>query len=125
MQQQMSLAFEPGLSVRFRSLVDCVASGVYGRGLGRVAPMLDTAPSHLSVQLADDGTRHLPAATVERYIEATGDLTPIYYLLDKFCRDPAARQQEAVAQLAALVPQLAGLMEAAGLTKAARPVRSR
>lgn len=123
MQQQMSLAFEPGLSVRFRSLVDCIAAGVYHRGLGRVAPMLDTAPSHLSVQLADDGARHLPASSVERYIEATGDLTPIYYLLDKFARDPAARQQEAVAQLAALVPQLAGLMQAAGLGATASPRR--
>lgn len=124
MQQQMSLAFEPGLAVRFRSLVDCVAAGVYHRGLGRVAPMLDTAPSHLSVQLADDGTRHLPASTVERYIEQTGDLTPIYYLIDKFCRDPAARQQEAIAQLAALVPQLAGLMQTAGLSPTKAP-RSR
>ena len=29
----------------------------------------------------------------ERYLEKTGDLSPIYCLLDKFVRDPRARRK--------------------------------
>ena len=55
---QMVLDFEPGLVERYASLRDCVATGVYQRGLKRVAIDLDQAPSNLSVQLSEDGSRH-------------------------------------------------------------------
>lgn len=122
---QMSLAFEPGLSQRYRSLLECVASGVYQRGVGRVAPMIDVAPSHLSVQLSDDPSRKFAAESLETYIEKTGDLTPIYYLVDKFCRDPRLVQQEALNKLAEMVPMMAAMMQAAGLAPPAKTSRSR
>lgn len=119
--RQMSLSFEPGLSQRYRSLTECVASGVYAKGLGRVASLVDVAPSHLSAQLSGggDGNRKLSVESLEAYIEHTGDLTPIYYLADKFCRDPQATQQEAMAKLAVLANELPAILAAAGL-KAAR-----
>ena len=123
--QQMSLSFEAGLSARFRSIVECMAACVHGRGLNRVAPMVDTAPSHLSAQLSGDAGRRLPADTVEAYIEHTGDLTPIYYLLDKFCRDDKARQSEALSKLASLAEQIPALMAAAGLDRAQAKGRAR
>lgn len=121
--QQLSLSIEPGVSSRFRSLLECVASGVYQRGVGRVAPMVDVAPSHLSVQLSDDPSRRFAVESLELYLEKTGDFTPIYYLIDKFLRDPQARQQEAIAQLANMVPHLIATMQAAGLAPSARPSR--
>ena len=116
--QQMSLSFEPGLSQRHRSLVECVATGVYSKGLGRIAAQLDVSPSHLSEQLSacvGDGKRRLPVETLELYIEKTHDLTPIYYLLDKFCRDQKVRQQEALARIPDLVEQLLAATALAGV----------
>lgn len=43
-QEQLTLSFEPGLSDRYGSLRECVATGVYQRGLKRVAIDLDQAP---------------------------------------------------------------------------------
>lgn len=113
--RQMTLSLEAGLSARYRSLVECVAAGVYQRGLGRIAAQVDVAPSHLSNQLSGGDGRKLAAETLELYIEKTGDLTPIHYLIDKFMRDPAAQQQEALAQLAKFAEALPALMQAAGL----------
>lgn len=113
--KQMSLSFEPGLAQRHRSLVECVATGIYKRGLGRIAAMVDEAPSHLSAQLSGDG-RRLAVDTLEAYIAKTGDLEPIYYLIDKFMQDPRATQQEALDKIASLADQLPALMAAAGLS---------
>ena len=76
-EQQLTLSFEPGVSDRFGSLRECVATGVYQRGLKRVSIDLDQAPSNLSVQLSDDPARHFSVDNLERYIERTGDLVPI------------------------------------------------
>lgn len=123
--QQMSLSFEPGLAQRFRSLTECVAAGVYQRGLGRVAARVDVAPSHLSAQLSGggDGHRKLAVETLEEYIECEGDLTPIYYLVDKFCRDPLALQQEALAQIPQLMRQMQAVLDAAASGEQARRAR--
>lgn len=123
--QQMTLAFEPGLSGRFRSLLEVVAAGVYQRGLGRVAAMVDVAPSHLSAQLSGTESRRLPADTLETYIEKSGDLTPIFYLVDKFCRDPQVTQAEAMSRLAMLMEQLMPLAQQAGVMPAMRAAKGR
>jgi hypothetical protein len=81
---QLTLVFEPGLAERHLSLRDCVASGVYQRGLGRVAIDLNKAPGNLSVELSEDATRKFSVDSLESYIEKTGDVTPIHYLIDKF-----------------------------------------
>lgn len=117
--KQMSLSFEPGIAQRHRSLVECVATGIYKRGLGRIASLVDEAPSHLSAQLSGDG-RRLAVETLEAYIEKTGDLDPIYYLIDKFMGDPKVAQQEALTKLATFADQLPALMAAAGLAQKGR-----
>lgn len=117
--QQMSLSFEPGLSQRHRSLLECVATGIYQRGLGRIAGIVDQAPSNLSAQLSGDG-RHLSVETLELYIEKTGDLSPVYYLIDKYLSDPRARQVEALARVEALLADLPGALNAAGLAGLAK-----
>lgn len=127
MSQQLTLSLEQGIGQRFRSLLESVAAGVYQRGVGRVASLIDCSPSHLSEKLAGGGERNrkLSVDELEAYIDTTGDLTPIHYLVARYCRDPDARQREAIAQLTLLVPQLAALMDSAGLgtAKAARSRR--
>lgn len=114
---QLTLALDEGLTERYRSLKEVVATGVYKRGLGRVAPLLDIAPGNLSVQLGESGERHFSVDSLERYIEKTGDLTPIHYLLAKFCRDNDADQRDAVAKLAELMDQLPDILANAGMSK--------
>ena len=119
---QLSLSFEPGLSQRHMSLRECMATGVYRTGLGRVAGQIDMAPSKLSEKLAGgtDRKRDIGLDEFEAYIEKTGDITPIHYLIDRYLRDPAIVQQEALSRIAAIADQLPALMAAAGLGKKGR-----
>ena len=95
-ENQLVLDFEPGLTERYSSARDVVATGVYQRGLKRIAIELDMAPSNLSVQLSDDPSRHFSLDSCERYMERTGDFTPIYYLVEKFLGDKRNTKQAAL-----------------------------
>ncbi len=112
---QFVLSFEPGLAERYSSLRECVATGVYQRGLKRVAGDLDQAPGNLSVQLSEDPTRHFSVDSLERYIETSQDMTPLYYLLEKFLRKPDAKQNAALSALPAVMAQMQALMKQAGM----------
>lgn len=113
--QQIALDFELGLTERYGSLRECVATGVYQRGLKRIAIDLDTAPSNLSVQLSEDPARHFSVDSLERYIQATGDVTPIHYLAERFLSDKSAKQAAASAELLELFKQLQPALKKAGM----------
>lgn len=113
---QLTLNFEPGLIERYGSLRECVATGIYQRGLKRVAIDLDQAPSNLSVQLSEDTSRHFSVDSLERYIEKTGDKTPVLYLVERFLapelQNKGIKQVEAMkAQLQAMLQQLDGVVQ--------------
>jgi hypothetical protein len=112
----MVLDFEPGLAERYGSLRECVATGVYQRGLKRVAIDLDQAPSNLSVQLSEDPSRNFSVDALELYIEKTGDRTPIYYLVEKFLSDRNAKQEAANAEMLRQFAELKRMMEKAGVS---------
>lgn len=105
---QLNLTLEPGLAQRYRDIRECFAACVYQRGLGRVAAVLDVAPSNLSVMLS--GERNLPADLIERYMTEFGDTTPALFLAARYLQDANTRQQQAMAQLPGLVDQLTRLM---------------
>lgn len=112
---QLVLDFEPGLIERYRSVRECVASGVYQRGLKRVAADMDQAPGNLSVQLSDDGARHLSVDSLERYVQVTGDLTPIYYLAERYLSDRQAGREAAQAEVMGELARLQKLLKKAGI----------
>jgi hypothetical protein len=114
-ESQLTIDFEPGLSERYGSLKDCVATGVYQRGLKRIAIDLDTAPSNLSVQLSEDGSRHFSIDSFERYLEKTGDMTPLYYLCERFLGEKSNKKAAALEQIQALGPQMIELLRQAGI----------
>jgi len=119
---QLTLNLELGLSQRHTSLRSCMAAGVYGTGLDRIAVKLDESPSKLSEKLAGgsgERKRDIGLDTFERYLEKTGDYTPVYYLIDKFLRDPKASQSAALARLAELADTLPALLNAAGIKRSA------
>lgn len=112
---QLTLDFEPGLVERFRNVRECVAQGVYQRGLKRVAMDLDQAPGNLSSQLADETQRHFSLDSFERYLETSGDLQPLYYLAEKFLGDHRNTTQAAVDQIRQVAPELMELLKKAGM----------
>ena len=119
MTAQLTLSLEPGVSVH-PSLKACVAAGVYARGVVAVAGKIDASPSHLSEALSGNDRRKFDVDDLKRYIETTGDTTPIMYLVAKFLRDPSVQQQEALQRIVALADQLPALLAQAGLNHAKR-----
>lgn len=130
---QLSLSFEPGLTTRYRTLEDCCAAVVYSfrGGLESVAAHLDMSPSELSRRLnahahgregEHASNRPLRIADLSGILDATGDLRPIYWLIEKYLRDPEAQRAQAIAQLAAMLPQVEALLEQSG-APALRSVR--
>lgn len=120
MADQLTLSLEPGIAARYQTLKECIATGVYQRGVVAVAGKIDRQPSHLSEALSGSERRKFDIDDLERYIEATGDTKPVLYLVAKYLRDPGVVQAEAAAQLAEISKMLPGLLAAFGQTKVRR-----
>lgn len=112
--RQLTLDYEPGLLERYSCLRDAVAAGVYQRGLKRVAADLDMAPGNLSVALGDDGVRHFSIDALERYIQTTGDLTPVHYLIARYLGDQAKAEAATMQRVEALFSQAVALLGQTG-----------
>lgn len=115
-RRQMTLDFDGSLVSTHRSLRDCVAQGVYKRGLKTIAADLDLSPGNLSVALSDDPHRKLGVDELERYIQTTGDKTPVYYLVAKYLGDEGAARDQALGQVAEMLQSLPAVLAAAGLS---------
>lgn len=109
-KRQLTLDLEPGLAERHGSLVNCIAAGVYSRGLKRVAADLDKAPGNLSRELAGDSDRHFSVQALERYIQTQGDLTPIYYLIARYLGDQAATEGATLKRVEDLLAEVTSIM---------------
>lgn len=111
---QLEMDFEPGLTQRYPDLIDLIAAVVYGNrlGLNDIAGALDMAPSQLSRMLnrQSDDKRHFPANALPALIAATGDLRPVYWLVERFVESPDVRKQRAVDELATLLPRIDELL---------------
>lgn len=107
---QLTLSLEPALTERFRNVRDVVASGIYQRGLKRVAGDMDIAPGNLSCMLNDDSQRKLGTDDLERYIQTQGDLTPIHYLVARYLGDQAATEASTLKRVESLLDEVAALV---------------
>jgi hypothetical protein len=107
---QLTLNFTPGLTAQYRSLREVAAAAVYAsrKGVAGVAGDLDMSPTDLTKRLNIDGAepRPLRVEDLEGIVASTGDHRPIFWLIEKFLRDPATQQQQAIAQIAQLLPVL-------------------
>ncbi len=114
---QMSIDFEPGLAERHQSALDCVRECAYTHKhpLKTLAADMDMSQSELSRKLAHnpDDPRRFTLDDLEKFLTATGDMTPIYYLVEKFLEDSDLRQRRALSELVKLAPQLAALIKQA------------
>ena len=127
MSRQLTLNFEPGLTERFSQWEDVIAGAVYASrvGLNGVAADMDMSPSELSRRLNRDSEDVRPLRTKDaiKIIEITGDLRPVYWIVEKFLRDPEAVKQEALAQIPNLVKQLNTLLEQSGAIDKVRSIK--
>ena len=113
----MTLDFQPGLAERHASALDCVRECVYTQRnpLKTIAADMDLSQSELSRKLSGnpDDSRRFTLDDLERFVAATGDVTPIYYLVEKYLEDDSVKQQRAMAELVKMAPQLAALLKQA------------
>lgn len=111
-QQQLEISFEPGLTDQFPRFRDVVRASVYGCGrpFKVVAADLDLSESMLSRMLSDndDGERkrNFPVERLPELVTATGDIRPIYWLIESFLEDEETRQKRALSTIETLLPEL-------------------
>lgn len=123
-KSQLEIDFTPGLTEQFPEFLDCVKASVYGCGKAfkAVAAELDMSASELSRKLADNPNDpvHFPAKKLAELIKATGDMMPIYWLVEKFLEDSNAKQKRAIEAIAQLSIELPKLLKQAGYTERKR-----
>jgi hypothetical protein len=85
-------------------------------GLNGVAARLDMSPTDLTKRLSgnSDEPRPLRDTDIIGIVEATEDYTPIYWLLERFLKDPDAKLKEARARLPGVLAQMERLLEELG-----------
>lgn len=113
---QLTLDFEPGLAERHDSLLACVRHCAYTHRnpLKTIAADMDMSQSELSRKLAHnpDDPRRFSVDDLERFVKATGDTTPILYLVEKFMADEETKRNAANQQLAKMLPDVLALIKA-------------
>lgn len=106
--EQLTIDFSPGLLEQFPLFRECVTASVYGCGrqFKALAADLDYSPSKLSRMLADnpDDPINFPLHRLPDLIEATGDPTPVYWLIERFLEPADHKHERAASLLAQLLP---------------------
>jgi hypothetical protein len=118
--RQLTLPIDETILTAHRNVREVVAAGVYRRGLKRCAGELDLAPGNLSSALGDDSNRKFSVDELERYIQSTGDKSPVHYLVAKYLGDEGAARDQALGQVAELLQSLPQMLAAAGLPTTAK-----
>lgn len=113
---QLTLDFEAGLSEKHPHLMDCVRATAYTHRnpLKTIAADMDMSQSDLSRKLAGnpEDPRRLSVDDLERFIIATGDVTPIHWLIERFLQDEKVKQDRALQELAKQLPNILALIKA-------------
>lgn len=117
---QLTLELEPGLLERHRNVREVAACGIYRRGLSRTAMEMDVAPGNLTCMLNDESQRKFGVDDLERYIQISGDLEPIRYLIARYMGDQAAAEASTMKRIEGLLVEVTALASQAGIKKPAR-----
>lgn len=116
-QQQLTLDFTPGLTERHESMIDCVreCALTHKNPLKTIAADMDLSPTELSRKLScnPDDPRRFTLADLEKFIAATGDTRPIYWLIEKYLQDEEAKQKQAMVALSKFLPELMSIVKQA------------
>ncbi|MBL4709738.1 MAG: hypothetical protein JKY48_14995 [Flavobacteriales bacterium] len=108
--RQFELDYKGSLLQQFPDWMDVVRASVYdcGKVFKNVAADLDMSASQLSRRLAanETDTLRFQLYRLDDLLNATEDLRPIYWLIEKYCQDAEARQKQAVNDLVGMMPKL-------------------
>lgn len=107
---QLTLNFDAGLADSFPTCRECIADRVhqqfYDDGRRRpqkaIAADMDYSPSDLSRKLTQspEDSRRFTLDDMEKFIDITGDTTPVLYLVEKYLsRESADQLQKQIADL--------------------------
>jgi hypothetical protein len=85
---QLTLNFDAGLVDSYGTCREYVASRVHNQGRPQkaIAADMDYSPSDLSRKLSQnpDDSRRFTLDDLEKFIQVTGDKSPVFYLVEKF-----------------------------------------
>lgn len=113
---QVELRLEPGLLDEYPDFRDVVKASVYscGRAFKAIAADLDMSVSELSRKLNDNPNDpvHFPLHRLPDLIQATSDMRPIYWLVERFIEDEASKRKRAVNELSKLLPHIQAALKA-------------
>lgn len=113
--RQFEINFQPGLTEQFPDFRDCIKQSVYGcgRALKAVAADLEMTSSELSRKLGDNPNDpvNFPLHRLPELIEATGDKTPVHWLIEKYLESAQAKRDRVLAQVDSMLPELVGLVK--------------
>lgn len=89
--QQITINFEAGIAEAYATCREFVASLIHkqGRPQKAIAADMDYSPSDLSRKLAQspDDSRRFTLDDLEKFMQVTGDTSPITYLAEKYLSD--------------------------------------
>lgn len=110
--KQIHIDFVPGATQTFGSLMETVRHVVYSGGMKQaaIAAALDRAPSKLTRQIG--GELKFSVDDLEALLDATGDLTPIFYLIEKYVQQGGTpiRNEIALKKAGKLMTELTKVM---------------
>lgn len=114
MTRQLQIDFEGGLVQRFPEFRDVVRASVYScpRALKQVAADLDMTSSELSRKLSEtpQDPVHFPLSRLPALLAATGDLRPLYWLIETYLEDDSTKKQRVIAEAADAVRKLQAIL---------------
>lgn len=106
--QQITLNYDAGLTEAFPSCREFVANRAHNQRTSHkaIAADMDYSPSDLTRKLAQspNDSRRFTLDDLERFIEVTGDTSPVLYLVEKYLTE-SSRIADLEAELARLKQQ--------------------
>lgn len=124
----VKLTFEPGLNAKFEELLDLLAAQTMNsrRPLKAIASDMDVSPSDLARKLRqyEGDPRAFSVQDLDRWIAATGDLSPIYWLIEKYVVMARDSREELLDRLVARYDELDDLAAVLKELRALAPARA-
>lgn len=113
--KQIELDYKGSLLQQFPEWRDVVKASVQdcGKPFKNIAADMDMSTSELSRRLSDNpnDTLKFQLYRLDDLISVTEDLRPIYWLIEKYCQDTAARQKQALSDLVHIMPRIEQLLK--------------
>lgn len=113
---QLAIDFQANIQDRFPDFHDCVRASVYGCGrqFKAIAADLDMSPSELSRKLADNPNDpvHFPMKRLPELVRATGDPSPVMWLVAEFLEDRDLKRKRAADQIIEMMPMIEQALKA-------------